>query len=67
MSAGTLLLQIKSLEKQLSGLKTRVERVVSAKPVRTFADLEGILAVTPGFSEEEIDTARYRVKEPAEE
>lgn len=53
--------QIKSMEVQLAGLRAQVQRLGELRPVRTFADLHGILPELD-LSEEEIDEARYRCK-----
>jgi hypothetical protein len=52
--------QIKRIEVQLSALKSQVRRLRMASPPRSFADLEGILAGLPDFTEKEIDAALYR-------
>ena len=66
MSAETLLSHIERLEKDLVGLRREVERMRDAerkgRPVRSFADLYGILKGQAEFTAEEIDAAQYRVR-----
>jgi septal ring factor EnvC (AmiA/AmiB activator) len=52
--------EIKTLEAQIKRLQTQVMRLRLSVPVKSFADLEGILAGQADFSEEEIDAALYR-------
>jgi hypothetical protein len=65
-----LLCQIGSLQEQLATLRAQVEKLGSPRPVRTLADLFGILPDLD-TSAEEIDAVCYRMKwegdEPAEE
>jgi hypothetical protein len=52
--------QIKGIQAQLKMLQTQMIRLRLSVPLKSFADLEGILAGQADFSEEEIDAALYR-------
>jgi hypothetical protein len=54
-----LAIQIKTLEIQLAVIKKQIKRSKSARSIKPFADLYGILAGKVRSSEEEIDAVRY--------